>query len=113
MSSRLGEPAPQPKSGAGRFATPIINEHDAQASQRQDVTTSNRQSVKPSRIEKQPVTVRLTADSIDQLAEIERGLRRAGIRARRASTSEIVEALIRATTPEIVRDLIEAAANEG
>ena len=122
MSSRLGEPAPQPKSGAGRFATPILNQNDAQASKRPSVKTAKRQSVKasklpsvktskrqsakPSKIEKQPVTVRLTADAIDLLAEIERGLRRAGVKARRASTSEIVETLIRATTPKTVHDLI-------
>ena len=101
MPSRLGDPAPQAHSGAARFATPTLNDHDVKALKRQSVGLSKAK-------EKQPVTVRLTADSIDQLAEIERGLRRAGIKARRASTSEIVEALIRATTPEIVRDLIDA-----
>jgi plasmid stabilization system protein ParE len=40
------------------------------------------------------MTIRLTPAAIDKLSEIERTLRREGIRARQASASEIVEALI-------------------
>ncbi len=40
------------------------------------------------------MTIRLTPSAIDKLSEIERALRRVGIRARQASASEIVEALI-------------------
>ena len=100
MPSRLGDPAPQPKSGAARFASPMQVD-------KKDVKTLERQNVQTAKRHKQPMTIRLTPAAIDKLAEIERGLRRAGIRARRASASEIVEALILATTPQTLRDLID------
>jgi len=108
--SRLGDPAPQPRSGAARFAAPDaltskrqgVEEadaaHEQDASKRQDALTSKRQ--------KQPMTIRLTPDAIDRLAEFERTLRRAGVKARNASASEIVEALIRSTTTDSVQTLM-------
>jgi hypothetical protein len=59
--------------------------------------TSKRQNIEtppPAQPAKQPMTIRLTPAAIDRLADLERQLRRGGIRARRASASEIVEALI-------------------
>jgi len=52
------------------------------------------------------MTIRLTPDAIDRLAEFERTLRRAGVKARNASASEIVEALIRSTTTDSVQTLM-------
>lgn len=88
MPSRLGDPAPQPKTGAARFASPALT------AKKNDVLTSERQTAETAKRQKQPMTIRLTAEAIDQLAEIERALRRAGVRARQASASEIVETLI-------------------
>jgi hypothetical protein len=100
--SRLGNPAPQPPTGAARFASPSAQ-----------VEAPKRQGVKTLKREKTPVTIRLTPDAVDRLAEIERGLRRMGIRARQgASASEIVEALVRAATPEAVRDLLARGSDE-
>jgi hypothetical protein len=71
-----------------------------------DVVTPERRNVETSKRQKQPMTIRLTPAAIDKLSEIERGLRRAGVRARRASASEIVEALVLAATPGAIRELI-------
>jgi hypothetical protein len=92
LPSRLGDPAPQPKTGAARFANPAIKQED-------DVLTSKRHNVETVKRQKQPMTIRLTASAIDKLSEIERSLRRVGIRARQASASEIVEALIERADP--------------
>jgi hypothetical protein len=51
----------------------------------------------------QPMTIRLTPGAIDRLSEIERSLRRSGIRARRASASEIVEALVESADVDELR----------
>jgi len=53
------------------------------------------------------VTIRLTPAAIDRLSEIERDLRRAGIRARQASVSEIVEALINGADPGALVDVLK------
>jgi hypothetical protein len=102
--SRLGDPAPQPpKSGAARFASPAAVAVPPQPpvpdedEKKKIELTSKRQSVDlqpPAQPTKQPMTIRLTPAAIDRLADLERQLRRGGIRARRASASEIVEALI-------------------
>jgi hypothetical protein len=102
--SRLGDPAPQPpRSGAARFASPAAAAVPPQApvadesEEKSPELTSKRQSVEtlpPAQATKQPMTIRLTPAAIDRLADLERQLRRGGIRARRASASEIVEALI-------------------
>jgi hypothetical protein len=89
LPSRLGDPAPQPKTGAARFAIPTSG-----ADKQSDTLTPKRQNVETSKRQKQPMTIRLTPAAIDKLSEIERTLRRVGIRARQASASEIVEALI-------------------
>ncbi len=89
LPSRLGDPAPQPKTGAARFASPLTHEE-----KKKDALTPKRQNVETATRQKQPMTIRLTPAAIDKLSEIERDLRRAGVRARRASASEIVEALI-------------------
>ena len=49
------------------------------------------------------MTIRLTPEAIDRLAELERGLRRPGI-AQQAS-GEIVDALARPATPDELREL--------
>lgn len=101
MPSRLGDPAPQPRTGAARFATPNPS------SGKDDVLTLKRFNVLLPKKEKQPVTIRLTPAAIDRLSEIERGLRRAGIRARKASASEIVEALINGADPGSLVDALK------
>ncbi len=101
LPSRLGDPAPQAKSGAARYASPSFPE------KKTDVLTSESQDVETVKRQKQPMTIRLTPAAIDKLSEIERSLRRAGIKARRASASEIVEALVLAATPGGIRDLID------
>jgi hypothetical protein len=58
--------------------------------------------------QKQSVTIRLTPEAVDQLAEIERGLRRLGMRPRLACASEIIEALIRSANIEDVGAMILA-----
>jgi hypothetical protein len=103
LPSRLGDPAPQAPSGAARFAAPAPKS-DAKALKRQNALTLKRQ--------KQPVTIRLTPDAIDRLGELELSLRRAGVRARQASASEIVDALLRSTTAEAVRNLIGETVDE-
>jgi hypothetical protein len=105
LSSRLGNPAPQPRTGAARFASPV----EAKTPKLKSVPTLERQAVEESKREKQPMTIRLTFEAIDHLAELERSLRRVGIKARQASASEIVEAIIHATTPETIRKLIAQA----
>jgi hypothetical protein len=101
VPSRLGEPAPQARSGAARFAVPASQHlekkpEDAKPVQpiADTVMTLKRQNVTTAKREKLPMTIRLTPDAIDRLSEIERSLRRSGLRARRASASEIVEALV-------------------
>lgn len=106
--SRLGDPAPQPRGGAARFATPKLSGHDAKTSENSDVKTLKRQSVAPLKSQKQPMTLRFRPETIERLADLERHLRRAGIKARQACASEIIEALIETTNPEIVRGLIRA-----
>ncbi len=54
------------------------------------------------------MTIRLTPAAIDKLSEIERDLRRAGVRARRASASEIVEALIYRADSASLADIFKA-----
>jgi len=100
LPSRLGDPAPQPKTGAARFASA------AQVQKKSDVVTVQRLNVEASKRPKQPMTIRLTPAAIDKLSELERDLRRAGLRARRASASEIVEALVLAAAAHEVRDLL-------
>ncbi|MFZ1124131.1 MAG: hypothetical protein WAN59_03200 [Candidatus Baltobacteraceae bacterium] len=97
--SRLGDPAPQPpaRSGAARFAAPAAPVVPPPDEQKKPELTSKRQNVEALPVAqptKQPMTIRLTPAAIDRLADLERQLRRGGIRARRASASEIVEALI-------------------
>ena len=110
MPSRLGEPAPQARSGAARFAAPASQQlekksEDAEATQpvADAVVTLKRQNVETVKREKQPMTIRLTPGAIDRLSEIERSLRRSGIRARRASASEIVEALVESADVDELR----------
>jgi hypothetical protein len=102
LSSRLGNPAPQPRTGAARFASPS----NVKALESNDVLASTDQSEEEPKRKKQPMTIRLTLKGIDHLAELERSLRRAGVKARQASASEIVEALVQAATPESVHKLI-------
>ena len=52
------------------------------------------------------MTIRLLPETIERLSDIERYLRRAGLRARKASASEIVDALVCATTPAAVYNLL-------
>lgn len=106
--SRLGDPAPQPRGGAARFATPKPSEHDAKTSENSDVKTLKRQNVASLKTQKQPMTLRFRPETIERLADLERHLRRAGIKARQACASEIIEALIETTSPEIVHGLIRA-----
>jgi hypothetical protein len=101
MPSRLGEPAPQAKTGAARFAAPT--------QKKDDILTAERVTAKTLKRQKQPMTIRLTPEAIDKLSELERDLRRAGLRARRASASEIVEALLLAATPDAVQELLDQA----
>ena len=98
--SRLGDPAPQARSGAARFASPQIAEEDAK--------TLKIQSVETPKPQKQPMTIRFTPETLDRLADLERHLRRTGFRAHQASASEIIGALIWATTPETVQELLRA-----
>ena len=98
LPSRLGDPAPQPKTGAARFASPSISD---------DVLTSKRQDAETEKRQKQPMTIRLTASAIDKLSEIERALRRAGVRARQASASEIVETLIFQADPIALAQIVK------
>jgi len=102
LPSRLGDPAPQPKTGAARFASAATS----QVQKKSDVITVQRLNVEASKRPKQPMTIRLTPAAIDKLSELERDLRRAGLRARRASASEIVEALVLAAAAHEVRDLL-------
>ncbi len=102
MPSRLGDPAPQPKTGAARFASPATSLGEKKS----DVLAVERRSVEASKRPKQPMTIRLTPAAIDKLSELERDLRRAGLRARRASASEIVEALVLAASAQEVRELL-------
>ncbi len=102
LPSRLGNPAPQPKTGAARFASPVT----LQAQKKGDVLTVERLNAEASKRPKQPMTIRLTPAAIDKLSELERDLRRAGLRARRASASEIVEALVLAASAHEVRELL-------
>jgi hypothetical protein len=107
--SRLGNPAPQPsqpRSGAARFATP--QSEGVQAPESKSGKTLRSQSAEVVKRQKQPMTIRLTFEAIDRLTEIERDLRRSGVRARQASASEIIEALIWATTPETVEKLLKS-----
>ena len=101
MPSRLGEPAPQARSGAARFAVPAPQLQEKLEGPEpaqplvEPIVTLKRQNVEAAvKREKQPMTIRLTPGAIDRLSEIERSLRRSGIRARQASASEIVEALV-------------------
>ena len=55
------------------------------------------------------MTIRLTPAAIDKLSEIERTLRRVGIRARQASASEIVEALIEGADTGLLTELFKDA----
>lgn len=105
MPSRLGDPAPQPKTGAARFASPLTQEEEKK---KKDALTSKRQDVQRATRQKQPMTIRLTPAAIDKLSEIERDLRRAGVRARRASASEIVEALIYRADSASLADIFKA-----
>jgi hypothetical protein len=100
LPSRLGEPAPQPKTGAARFANSTVEKRDALTLERQNGKTLKRQ--------KQPMTIRLTASAIDKLSEIERSMRRVGIRARQASASEIVEALIEGADPASLAEVFKS-----
>lgn len=103
--SRLGNPAPQPRSGAARFAAPQIE--NAKTPENQNATTSKRQNAETVKRQKQPMTVRLTFEAIDRLTEIERDLRRSGVRARQASASEVIEALIHSATADHVLGLLK------
>jgi hypothetical protein len=109
-SSRLGDIAPR---GAARFASSTVAEEpkEKKADSPQPPlapleVTSERHNVITAKREKLPMTIRLTPEAIDRLAELERALRRTGIRARQASASEIVDALVRAATPDELRGLI-------
>ena len=104
LPSRLGDPAPQPKTGAARFASPTSG-----AGGKKDALTSERQNVETAKRQKQPMTIRLTPAAIDKLSEIERTLRRVGIRARQASASEIVEALIEGADTGLLTELFKDA----
>ena len=106
--SRLGDPAPQPRGGAARFATPKPSEHDAKTPDNSDVKALMRQNVAPLKTQKQPMTLRFRPETIERLADLERHLRRVGIKARQACASEIIEALVGTTNPEIVQGLIQA-----
>jgi hypothetical protein len=101
LPSRLGDPAPQPKTGAARFASPVHERKDEQVALK-------RQNVKASKREKLPMTIRLTPTAIDKLSEIERSMRRVGIRARQASASEIVEALIEGADPVSLAEVFKS-----
>jgi hypothetical protein len=110
VPSRLGEPAPQARSGAARFAVPAPQPLEKKPEGAEliqpiadDILTLKRQNVETPKREKQPMTIRLTPGAIDRLSEIERSLRRSGIRARRASASEIVEALVEAADIDELR----------
>lgn len=98
--SRLGDPAPMARSGAARFASAL----PAVGEKKSDVLTSQRQSVEAPKLQKQPMTIRLTAEAIERLAEIEQHMRRAGIPARQRSASEIVEALLTGANLEQLRE---------
>ena len=101
LSSLLGDPAPQPKTGAARFAS-------AAARNTTDVLTLERHNGETSKRQKQPMTIRLTAAAIDKLSEIERSMRRVGVRARQASASEIVEALIEGADPTALAEVFKS-----
>ncbi len=113
--SRLGNPAPR---GAARFARPL--ETDAKTSERHIEATEplaeeeeEKAAAAPAPVRrppaatKQPVTIRLTPAGVERLAELEIALRRSGIRARSASASEIVEALVRSATPSELLELLK------
>lgn len=110
--SRLGNPAPR---GAARFARPL--DTDAVTSERhiaapeppakEEAVEAPAPVRRPPAATKQPVTIRLTPAGVERLAELEIALRRSGIRARRASASEIVEALVRSATPGELLELLK------
>lgn len=108
--SRLGNPVSR---GAARFARPL--ETDVKTLERQKpepaeaLAEEEAPAIPPRRgaASKQPVTIRLTPAGIEQLAQLEIALRRSGVRARRASASEIVEALVRSTSPEQLLPLLK------
>jgi hypothetical protein len=106
--SRLGDPAPQPRGGAARFATPKPTEQEVKTPEISDVKALKRHDVPTLKTQKQPMTLRFTPETIERLADLERHLRRAGIKARQACASEIIEALVRTTNPETVQGLIRA-----
>jgi hypothetical protein len=111
--SRLGNPAPQPpqpRSGAARFAMP--QSESASMSENRSAEALQGQSVEAVKRQKQPMTVRLTFEAIDRLTEIERDLRRSGVRARQASASEIIEALIHSATAGSVLELIRSVGED-
>ena len=106
--SRLGNPVGR---GAARFARPI--ETDVKTSERQkpESASADEEEAPPTQRRKapakQPVTIRLTPASVEQLAQLEIALRRHGVRARRASASEIVEALVQSTSAEQLLSLLK------
>lgn len=106
MPSRLGDPAPQARSGAARYASPapakaqIVEESAPTPAM---ISTPKRQDVKTSKMQKTPMTIRLSPAAIEKLADLERSLRRSGLKAQQASASEIVGALLLAATPETIR----------
>ncbi len=107
MASRLGNVAAQPR-GAARYASPTARPPaKAEEEHGSDIITLERSIARP-RKEKQPMTIRLTAAAIERLGELERDLRRGGMRARKASASEIVEALVKHASSESLRNLMEA-----
>lgn len=106
--SRLGNPVAR---GAARFAQPV--ETDVKTLKRQNepepppAEEETPPAHRPVATTKQPVTIRLTPAGIERLAELEISLRRSGVRARRASASEIVEALVRSISPDQLLQLLK------
>jgi hypothetical protein len=111
--SALGEPATSttPR-GAAHFALPV---HQVEPPKAHDAEEARTRTVPAKRAgdgssvagaEKQPVTVRLTTEAIARLSYLEGELRRAGTRARQASVSAVLEALIHDATPEKLKNLL-------
>lgn len=101
MPSRLGEPAPQARTGAARYASPAPKKEEEVVNT--DVLTSKRQNGKTVKSQKTPMTIRLLPSAIERLNDLERLLRRSGLKAHQASASEIVGALLITADPDALR----------
>jgi PleD family two-component response regulator len=101
---RIAKPRPEEEKKQSADAELPAAAAPAPAMVAEPISTSSRQSAKASKLEKKPMTIRLTDDARDRLSELERSLQRGGLSAHQASASEIFMALLESADIAALRD---------